>query len=134
MNYNDTVMFNFNKNTYFTLVLFCLFTSTFAESDLSKTEISDKSNIVDRSIVYADKYKYIPQDVYTKLLDDRKQLKVSDENIEKLARIETYLYMFEWESKNKKPISTLSKEEIELITISFYEKKIQELKSSFKAK
>ena len=34
-------------------------------------------------------------------------------NADKLAMIETYIYLYQWEEQNKRPISTLSKYELE---------------------
>jgi hypothetical protein len=69
---------------------------------------------INRNAVYADRYSFIPVSEYEDLLIKKNNFtKVDSSNADKLAMIETYIYLYQWEEQNKRPISTLSKYELE---------------------
>ncbi|MFN8267577.1 MAG: hypothetical protein U0T31_06185 [Chitinophagales bacterium] len=69
---------------------------------------------INRKAIFADRYTFIPTSEYEELVSKKNNFaKVDSSNAERLAMIETYIYLYEWEEQNKRPVSTLSKDELE---------------------
>lgn len=97
----------------------------------SNIQDTNKNNSeVNRTKIFADRYSFIKDEDYKSILEKRKQLIVSEQNIETIAKLETYIYLYKWEELNKRPISTLPSAEVDKIMTKFFNDKVDELKKN----